>query len=111
MDFYTRLQFTVMAPGTAALIAAVAYGVAKLKQHAGGQNWSLKALTGVLWLSYPAISLRSLQIFVCTEVEGVSLLEADYRLECSGDRYAHVLWLIHRGSLLDGRFVCGCCWF
>ena len=40
-----------------------------------------------LFLIYPGVSATVMRTFVCRDVDGISLLEADYRLECFNDEW------------------------
>jgi hypothetical protein len=55
-------------------------------------DWAMlfHAIFFVLFVAYPSISLRVLQTFLCTEVEGEHFLLADIRTQCYTRRWARM---------------------
>lgn len=51
------------------------------------KGYSMKIFSLALFALYPTLSKYVLQMWKCTEVEGVWYLDADLRLECEGPQY------------------------
>lgn len=84
--YYDSLIVNTMVPISICLLLLIFYW--SLRHSHPYRRWCVRIATAVLMLCYPAVSLTSMTIFVCRNIDGVDYLEADYRIECYDDRWA-----------------------
>jgi len=67
----------------------VGCGIAKcLGKIDSARKMATRLILKLIFLCFPSCSAAALKPFVCQEIAGAWYITADYRLECSGPKYA-----------------------
>eukprot|EP00455_Lapot_gusevi_P034489 TRINITY_DN3801_c0_g1_i13.p1 TRINITY_DN3801_c0_g1~~TRINITY_DN3801_c0_g1_i13.p1 ORF type:complete len:675 (+),score=72.70 TRINITY_DN3801_c0_g1_i13:245-2026(+) len=99
-DFYESFLLTALGTllfmavcgvlyAAAMVVVKILQRVCNINSNAAGQieGFSISALTLIMLIIYPAVSIKSLQLFNCVSIEGQYYLDADYQIVCSGPLY------------------------
>ena len=91
LSHYNKLVTAILTPPIFfACIRGGTFVAAKCGQlsDADSQNLTVKITLVLLFIVYPSTCATVLQQFLCTEINGVSYLEADYRITCHDELWA-----------------------